>query len=499
MSITADEDKFVLAPASIPQQQFLASTSTITCYSGSAGAGKTFAIILNLVKFAMMENSTIVVFRRTSTQLRQNGGIWQEAVQVFQKMFGKDLVVRNRDLEIFLPKTNSTIKFSHLQYDSDVNSHLGAQYSVIFFDEATLFDFDTQIMPLMGRLRNARVKYKPQMFWATNPMYGHPIGNLIKDFYLDEEGIPIPERSNIERYFVAKDGKFLWYDTMEEAVAEHGEGIPRSFRSIRAHVTENIPLMKNNPDYYYNLLALPPIKKKIFLDGSWFCREEEAGYYKRHFSEIVKVPPHRPAKICRSWDTASTPVSTANPSPDWTRGVRVSKTKDGFYTIEDIASMRDRPHKVEELILEYAKYDPPGTFVVLNVDPGSAGLAYVDHLRKKIAELGVYCKVIKSQKNKLQRFLPFSAIAEAGYSRVVEADWNDDWFEEAERFNGRKHNGHDDMCDAVSLAIEALNSGPEELPIMTIPNIQVSGSLPSFHNSYGQNRGNFTLPTFNIK
>jgi hypothetical protein len=65
-------------------------------------------------------------------------------------------------------------------------------------------------------------------------MYGHPIGNLIKDFYLDEEGIPIPERSNIERYFVAKDGKFLWYDTMEEAVAEHGEGIPRSFRSIRA-------------------------------------------------------------------------------------------------------------------------------------------------------------------------------------------------------------------------------------------------------------------------
>ena len=162
--------------------------------------------------------------------------------------------------------------------------------------------------------------------------------------------------------------------------------------------------------------------------------------------------------------------------------------------------MRDRPHKVEELILEYAKYDPPGTFVVLNVDPGSAGLAYVDHLRKKIAELGVYCKVIKSQKNKLQRFLPFSAIAEAGYSRVVEADWNDDWFEEAERFNGRKHNGHDDMCDAVSLAIEALNSGPQELPIMTLPNIQVSGQpLQSFHNSYGQNRGNFTLPTFNIK
>jgi len=94
------------------------------------GAGKTFAIILNLVKFAIEENSTIVVFRRTSTQLRQNGGIWQEASGIFKRLFGKQVVIRSRDLEIYLPKYNSTIKFSHLQYDSDVNSHLGAQYSV---------------------------------------------------------------------------------------------------------------------------------------------------------------------------------------------------------------------------------------------------------------------------------------------------------------------------------------------------------------------------------
>lgn len=93
-------------------------------------AGKTFAIILNLVKFAIQEHSTQVVFRRTSTQLRQNGGIWQEACQVFTRMFGKEAIIRNRDLEIYLPKYSSTIKFSHLQYDSDVNSHLGAQYSV---------------------------------------------------------------------------------------------------------------------------------------------------------------------------------------------------------------------------------------------------------------------------------------------------------------------------------------------------------------------------------
>jgi len=126
----SQEEPFTLAPASIPQEHFLDSDSVVTLYSGSAGAGKTFAIILNLVKFAIQENSTQIVFRRTATQLRQNGGIWQEAVQVFVKMFGKEVIIRSRDLEICLPRYNSTIKFSHLQYTSDVNSHLGAQYSV---------------------------------------------------------------------------------------------------------------------------------------------------------------------------------------------------------------------------------------------------------------------------------------------------------------------------------------------------------------------------------
>jgi predicted phage terminase large subunit-like protein len=362
-------------------------------------------------------------------------------------------------LEIYLPSYNSTIKFSHLQYDSDVNSHLGAQYSVIYFDEATLFDFHTQIMPLMGRLRNARVDYKPQMFWATNPMYGHPICEMIKDFYLDAEGIPIQERSNVEKYWVMVDGKFHWYDTMPQAEAIHGKGIPRSFRAIRSHVTQNIPLMTNNPDYYYNLLALPPVKRRIFLDGSWFSRESESSYYLRSFSEIVPVAPYKPVKRTRSWDTAATEVSQASPDPDWTRGSLVSKDKDGYITIEDVQSIRARPHKVEELIIHCAMTDPPGTYVSLNIDPGSSGLAYVDHLRKRLADMGVYCKVVRSNKNKLQRFLPFAAIAEAGYSKVVAADWNEDWFEEAERFNGQKHNGHDDFVDSVALAVETLSEG----------------------------------------
>ena len=60
---------------------------------GSAGAGKTFAIIISLVRYALEKNSTIAVFRRTSTQLRQNGGIWQETCHIFKQMFKKDFSI----------------------------------------------------------------------------------------------------------------------------------------------------------------------------------------------------------------------------------------------------------------------------------------------------------------------------------------------------------------------------------------------------------------------
>lgn len=499
MSLKKNQEQFILAPASKPQEEFLASDSTITLYHGSAGGGKTFAIILNMVKFAAKRNSTIVCFRRTSTQIRAPGSVWQEATVIFQRMF-PDAKIRHRDLEIYIPSTNSLVKFSHLQYVQDVNSFLGSQLSAVFFDEATTFEpFEDFILPLLGRMRNANVDYKPQMFWATNPKFEHGIHHWIKDFYLDDNGIAIPERSNIERYFVLQDNKPLWYDNLEEAESIHGKGKPRSFRAIRSHVTQNIPLMQSNPDYVSNLLALPDIKRRIFYDGSWTAREEEAGYFKREWCKIVPFANQAKCKRVRAWDTASTPPSTASPNPDFTRGTLISKDSTGIYTVEDIVSLRDRPHIVEQLIYSTAVEDGSAVTVVLECDPGQAGVAYANQIKSKLAEMGFYCKIIKSQKSKLTRFLPVSALAEAGMIHFVRADWTEESFIELEEFTGSKHGGHDDICDTLSSGIAALNRGVE-IPVMSLPNLSSPGtSLPSFNGAYSQGKSSFTLPTFNIK
>lgn len=478
------QEKLVLAPASVPQEQFLASESTITLYSGSAGAGKSFAIVLNMVKFAAKRNSTIIVFRRTNPEFRIPGGLWKEAPPIFRRMF-PGCRVKDREMEIYVPSTNSVVKFMSLQYPSDVEKVLGSQLSAIFFDEAVTFDpFETYILPLLGRLRNAEVDYTPQMFWATNPKFNHGIYHWIKDFYLDEQGIPLKSKSNVERWFVIKNDKPIWFDLKDDCedyckrISIPGQEpiTPRSFRSIRAHVTDNIPLMKKNPDYIQNLQSLSEIKRRIMLDGSWTAREEEAGYFKREFCSTILFPPDKPIRRVRSWDMAATLPSSATPDPDWTRGVLVSKDRDNYYNIEDIKSVRDRPHVVEKLILDTARTDPEGTIVIIPCDPGQAGIAYSNGLKVRLAEIGVSCKIVKTNRSKLMRFKPFSSLAEAGVVRFVKASWNDEAYIELENFNGERNNGHDDICDAISDAVFALNTGSNLPEDMTFPDL--TGSNP---------------------
>jgi len=471
---------YVLAPASVPQEQFLQSKSTITLYAGSAGAGKTFAIIINLVKFALHHNTTAVVFRRTTTELDAAGGIWREAKTVFRNVFGsKGVRIRERPgMEIYIPSTNSVIKFSHLQHESDVEKHLSAQYSVIVYDEATTFPFTEMILPLMGRMRNADVDYAPQMFWCTNPKYDHGIYHWIKDFYLDEHGIPLEAKSNIERCFVMKSGQPVWFNSKEEAEAIYGTGDDsgiRTFRSIRAHVTQNIPLLKAQPDYISNLKAMSEVKQRIFLDGSWTAREEEAGLFRRDWVKIVDKPNMRAKKRVCAWDFASTPVSSASPNPDWTRGMTMSKDDLGVYTIEDVYSLRDRPHVVEELVYSTAKENPGVTFSIPE-DPGASGKAQAAAMKRKLGEKGVVCKTLRPTKAKRTRFLPFSAIAEAGYLQVVRADWNEELFNELEEFTGLKAKERDDLADVCSDCVHQLNQSLE-LPTSFI--------LPDFTQSPG--------------
>lgn len=363
-----------------------------------------------------------------------------------------------------------------------------AQYSYIVFDEAVTFDFEQMILPLMARLRNANVDYTPRMAWCTNPKYDHGIYHWIKDFYLDGEGIPLDDKSNVERYFVLQNNKPLWFDRREDAELIYGSGADsgvRSFRAIKAHVSQNIPLLKSQPDYLSNLKALPDVKRRIYLEGSWTAREEEAGLFLRGMITRVEHANFKAKKRVRCFDLASQPVSTQSPNPDWTRGLLMSKDDSGVYTVEDAVSVRDRPHIVEQLIFETAKKDKElyGSVTYgYPIDPGQAGIARANEMKRKLAEIGVNCKLIRPHKSKRTRFLPFSAIAEAGYINVVMDDWNEEYFDELEEFTGLRRGERDDFVDVSSDCVYLLNMGIQ-LPSFHLPSDLTTGTSFGFQQS----------------
>lgn len=481
-----DTEIVSLAPASKKQEIFLNSDANITLCGGSAGSGKTYTSLLIALKFMQHPRATGVIFRRTSKMITSPGSIWHEAVNMYTSIYKTGLRIRHRENEILFPN-GAILKFSHMQHASNMYDHKGGQYSLVIFDEATDFTED-MIVYLLSRLRNAYVDYKPQMFMMTNPDYNSFLRTWIQDFYLDPNtGIPREELAGVKRWFFRQGNTMLWYNSLEEAQAAHGAGNESglsTFTFIPATCRDNPPLLKAQPDYISRLMSLPRVEMERLLLGSWFARQESSGLFKRDWVGLVDHANARATQRVRAWDFAFSKPSEQYSNPDWTRGVLISKDKAKVYTIENVVGLRDRVHEVEKLIFSTAVQD--GTEVIISIpqDPNAAAAAYAKNLQMRLGEMGFTCRLQRPVKSKVTRFAPFSSVAQAGFVNVVKAEWNKDFFDELEIFDGSgKH--HDDQVDCVSDCFSLLNKDfvmpTFSLPdLFQAPSFEMSGiSIPS--------------------
>lgn len=486
----------ILAPASLRQEMFLNSTADITLGGGAKGGGKTFTSLLIALKYMQDPKATGIIFRRTSTDMKNPGSIWDEAVDMYTGLYGtgkNGVKIKNREMEIIFP-TGGKLKFSHLQYEKDVLSHKGGQYSLIIFDEATDFT-EYQVTFMLGRMRNAKItQYSPKMFLMTNPEYSHFLRKWIEDYYLDpQSGIPIQEKAGHVRQMVRNGNNIHWFDDKAEAASfanalfgaddkatEEGNGV-RSFSFIPFTIYDNPPLMKADPSYLSNLKALPRVEKEKYLYGSWFARIEASQMWRREWVTLVQHPNGRAAKRVRSWDLAFTRPSEQNPAPDWTRGVLMSKDRNSLYTVEDMVGIRDRVHEVEQLIFQTALRDGLGVTVTIPKDPNAAAGAYAKDLQRRLGEMGFHCVLVPPVKSKITRFAPFASVTQAGFVNVVEADWNKDFFEELEIFDGDPKR-KDDQVDVCSDAFQQLNRGIQLPDSMTLPDLSKPSSNIGIYN-----------------
>lgn len=467
------EPKIRLAPQPGPQTQFFLTDADIAIYGGSAGSGKSYALLLEPLRNCL-DNPRFagVIFRRTTPEIRNPGGLWDESLMVYGQTMGGIKGCGG----LAIPKSSTTewewpqggkVKFSHLEYDATALTWHGSQIPFIGFDELTTFT-QFQFFYLLSRNRSATAGVRPYVRATCNPDADSWVAELISWWINPDTGFPIPERSGVKRYFVRVGDKLVWGDSPDDlhpsliGAPTHtpdGEPIdymPKSLTFIAATIADNQALLKGDPNYLANLLALPTVERERLLRGNWKIKPSAGLYFKREWVEIVDqwdIP--QALRIKRGWDLAGTPKTQQN-DPDFTCGTKIGKTVDltGIYYVLDHKWLQDTPGAVETTVKNTASQDGRDTEVWIPQDPGQAGKSQVLNYMKLLDGFSV--KATPETGDKETRFKPFSSRCEAGFVKVLRAPWNERWFGQLEGFPDLTH---DDDVDSTSRAYNAFLDG----------------------------------------
>ena len=72
-----------------PQTEFLRTAADVCIYGGAAGGGKTVGLILEPLRYvSRVPGFTAVFFRRTTPQVTNPGGLWDESLNFYPR-FGE--------------------------------------------------------------------------------------------------------------------------------------------------------------------------------------------------------------------------------------------------------------------------------------------------------------------------------------------------------------------------------------------------------------------------
>lgn len=446
-----------IRPQPGPQTAFLSSPADIAIYGGAAGGGKSWALLAEPLRNIENPKFGAVLFRRTMTQIRNEGGLWDESSYMYPSLGGDP---KEMTLEWRFP-SGAAITMAHLEYDKSVLNWQGGQIALELFDELTHFT-EKQFFYMLSRNRST-CGVRPYVRATTNPDADSWVATFIAWWIDQDTGYAIPERSGVLRWFVRIGDNIIWADDPAELAiyrmpGENGEDVPippKSVTFIASKLTDNKILMSADPGYMANLMALPLVERERLLGGNWKIRPSAGMYFKREWVTVVDIPPACIRKA-RGWDLAATPLTGQN-NPDGTASVKMGITDDPKtpkYVIFDGTYDFKSPSGVQKLVKDLAVKDAakdPDIVIDIAQDPGQAGKSQIEDYTGLLNDYDV--RSSPETGDKVTRFSPFSAQAEAGNVIVVRGPWNERFFEQLENF---PEMSKDDYVDATSRAFAAV-------------------------------------------
>ena len=236
------------------QRRFLLDRHRHIAYGGARGGGKSWGVRTKAKLLALRyAGIRLLIVRRTLRELQNNhiDPLRQELADVAK--------YKAADKRFEFPN-GSVLTFGYCACDGDLGQYQGAEYDVIFLDEATQLK-EEWMRQFAACLRGVN-EFPKRLYYTCNP--GGPGHGYIKRLFID-------------RRFQA------------------GEN-PEDYVFIPAKVTDNRALLRAQPDYLRQLQALPRRLRDAWLDGKWDVFQgqvfqefsnDPAHYQDRRFTHVI--------------------------------------------------------------------------------------------------------------------------------------------------------------------------------------------------------------------
>ena len=235
--------QLVLGTPSEKQAKFLSAKTKHVGFGGARGGGKSWAVQDKAKRLCLTyKGIKCLIVRRTYPELMNNH------IMPLQDALPRSIARYNKTEKLFRFLNGSTIKFGYCNNDKDLDQYQGAEYDIIFLDEATQLQ-EMWIKKIIACLRGAN-NFPKRIYYTCNP--GGASHGYFKRLFIDKK-------------------------------YEEGE-IPEDYTFIQSLVTDNKALMAAQPDYIKQLEALPAKIREAWLYGRWDIYEGQ------FFEEFRETP-----------------------------------------------------------------------------------------------------------------------------------------------------------------------------------------------------------------
>ena len=234
------DSKVIFHPNEGPQTDFLAADEKDVLYGGAAGGGKSYAMIIDPLRYCHKKAHRALILRRSMPELRE---MIDKSRELYPLAFPG---AKFREVEkLWNFPSGAKVEFGFLERDADVYRYQGQAYSWIGFDEITHLPTEFSWNYLASRLRTTDPEIKTYLRCTANP--GGVGSHWVKNRYI----LPAEHNSS----FLGKDG------------------LTRKF--IPAKLADN-PYLAEDGVYEQMLKSLPPTQRQQLLEGNWDVAEGAA-------------------------------------------------------------------------------------------------------------------------------------------------------------------------------------------------------------------------------